>query len=331
MSSAWNDFCKRLLARDENWEVWIDWFEDRKHGRSGIEALEVERALISDEDWQKGAKHVNGMVKAMIAYHRLPTARTIKVSPKGQVERDPIAGLPTVPTELSLEDVVRGMREGILSLIEWHKDPQRWQEYNSLDRQFGRIEQALSANALNPEAVHGALASCLSAIDRRGDAGYLKPAMETDDLYEDLDVAARKLRVLYPILQKVHEADLTLKPAPLSDDTKAALNEAAEALSEIVEQEFAEELRDDVASLEVTPLDVSADPTLAEINKPTLHRILGYFVHVRRLLQTPAERLLARVDKGVDVAKRVADFNKAITHLDKLWDRLKDLLSALFG
>ncbi len=72
----WEKIKLDLLELDENWQVWTDWYEDRLRGaadpksRPLIEALELERVLIDDEDWEQGAAHVNAMIAEMEARHR---------------------------------------------------------------------------------------------------------------------------------------------------------------------------------------------------------------------------------------------------------------------
>jgi len=60
-----------LLVQGTHWQVFLDWYQDRldgddvaaKRGRPSIPEMEIEIATISDEDWNKGAKHVFGLIK----------------------------------------------------------------------------------------------------------------------------------------------------------------------------------------------------------------------------------------------------------------------------
>lgn len=328
MFRRWREFCEALEAQGEDWDVWTNWFQDRIAGRPGIEALEVERALIPDAEWKKGPKHVNALIKAMIRDHKVPVARELGISAKGEVARAPLKRAQAIPDEVTLQDIVAGVRDRLIEMIDWHREPERWQEYNSLDRPFSAITGALLANDLNPERLHGACTAAMGAIARRVDQNHLRPTVELDDLVADLDQTARQIRAVYPAIAAVHEAANALRPAPTGPADAETLNEAAEALAGIVETEFADDLKGDVAALEV---DAPDDPALAEVNKPVLQRILGYFIAVRRLLKTPAEQLLARVDKSVDVAKKIADFQKVSAQLEALWDRIKVLIDAMIG
>jgi len=69
----WRDAVPPLLARDENWEVWVEWYEDRLAGdrRPIIEQLELDRVLVpTDADWDKGAAHVNAILAGLELKHR---------------------------------------------------------------------------------------------------------------------------------------------------------------------------------------------------------------------------------------------------------------------
>ena len=61
-----------LLAADQGWEVWTDWYEARLAGdaaRPPNEALEVARATIPDEIWKQGPAAVNAEIKRLIEEH----------------------------------------------------------------------------------------------------------------------------------------------------------------------------------------------------------------------------------------------------------------------
>ncbi|MEP5770618.1 hypothetical protein [Nisaea sp.] len=65
-----------MLDLDPNWSVWTEWYEDRLRGaddprsRPLIEELEVERALIPDDEWKKGAAHINALIAEIEAKYR---------------------------------------------------------------------------------------------------------------------------------------------------------------------------------------------------------------------------------------------------------------------
>ena len=53
MEGAW-DGLRLALPRDEGWDVWIDWYEDRLRGGSGGEAHELVFVSAPLDLWDKG-------------------------------------------------------------------------------------------------------------------------------------------------------------------------------------------------------------------------------------------------------------------------------------
>lgn len=57
-----------------NWNVWIDWYNDRLNGadrsRPIIEKLEIARVLIPDEDWAQGPAHLNLLIQRLEDQYR---------------------------------------------------------------------------------------------------------------------------------------------------------------------------------------------------------------------------------------------------------------------
>jgi hypothetical protein len=72
---AWQGLKAALLAANEGWEVWVDWYEARLAGDATHppnEALEIARATIPDEIWQQGPAVVNAEIKRLIGEHEGP-------------------------------------------------------------------------------------------------------------------------------------------------------------------------------------------------------------------------------------------------------------------
>jgi len=73
MSGAWSEFKKNLLAGDDAWQVWVNWYEDRLAGRQSFgEAFDLAVATLPDELWEKGAEAVSARIKELIAEHTPP-------------------------------------------------------------------------------------------------------------------------------------------------------------------------------------------------------------------------------------------------------------------
>ncbi len=68
--TQWKGLKSELLALDQGWEVWSDWYEARLSGAPALEALEVARAKIPEEIWEQGSKSVNAEIRRLIDEHR---------------------------------------------------------------------------------------------------------------------------------------------------------------------------------------------------------------------------------------------------------------------
>ncbi|WP_193173763.1 hypothetical protein [Nisaea nitritireducens] len=99
----WAQLSDLLRDLDPNWSVWTEWYEDRLRGaddprsRPLIEELEVERALIPDEEWDKGAAHVNALIAEIEAKYR-ERVSVDEQSEAGEdgVHQDPATSTPEV-------------------------------------------------------------------------------------------------------------------------------------------------------------------------------------------------------------------------------------------
>jgi hypothetical protein len=59
---AWAEL-RALLPEGENWEVWIDWYEERLRGGSHGEDYELVFASVPQEEWDKGSAAANAWIR----------------------------------------------------------------------------------------------------------------------------------------------------------------------------------------------------------------------------------------------------------------------------
>ena len=64
-SYAWNEL-KAALAKGEDWEVWIDWYEERLRGGSRGEEYELVFASVPQEEWDKGPAAANAWISTRL-------------------------------------------------------------------------------------------------------------------------------------------------------------------------------------------------------------------------------------------------------------------------
>lgn len=69
---AWVQLRAMLLARDEDWAVWTDWYEACVAGLPADPDLEVKRVTLPEDAWDEGAKAVNAAIRRLIEEARAP-------------------------------------------------------------------------------------------------------------------------------------------------------------------------------------------------------------------------------------------------------------------
>jgi hypothetical protein len=95
------------LREKIDWEVWIDWYEDRLYGRVPDQELEVSRVSLPDPLWEQGPKAVNAEIRRLIdeaMKRRLPEETSLpKQTPRAAIfqlaERGVIGLAPLAPTD----------------------------------------------------------------------------------------------------------------------------------------------------------------------------------------------------------------------------------------
>jgi hypothetical protein len=78
-ANAWSAF-KAALPRGQDWDVWIDWYEERLRGGSRGKEYELVFANVPQEEWEKGPAAANGWIKANLPM--APTTREGEAAPQ---------------------------------------------------------------------------------------------------------------------------------------------------------------------------------------------------------------------------------------------------------
>jgi TIR domain len=72
LRSLWQELKVALPAAGEDWQVWIEWYEDRLAGHVRDEERELAYVRIGNELWDKGPAIVNAEIKRRIEAHAAP-------------------------------------------------------------------------------------------------------------------------------------------------------------------------------------------------------------------------------------------------------------------
>lgn len=152
---AWEELKEHLLRADEGWEVRTDWYEDRLAGRPGIEALEFARAMIRDEDWNKGPAHVDAIIKRLIAEHtaaKFPAAEILTFSTEtGMI------GL--VPPEITGADLYEQTCDRVLNGLSQFSSSELANQYAAARDTIGVLDSVLRNHRRSALLVHARIVS----------------------------------------------------------------------------------------------------------------------------------------------------------------------------
>jgi hypothetical protein len=72
LQSLWQEMKAALLAANQDWQVWTDWYDDRLAGHVRDEERELAYMCIEEALWEQGPAIVNAEIRRMIEKHGLP-------------------------------------------------------------------------------------------------------------------------------------------------------------------------------------------------------------------------------------------------------------------
>jgi hypothetical protein len=115
-TEAWLKF-RAAVPWDEDWEVWLDWYEERLHVGSRAAAYELVFASVPQEEWDRGAAAANAWIKANlpavskqyqqlpVPLENIPSVDTYAVNAAGRIAVVPgPQNVPAFPFATSEED-----------------------------------------------------------------------------------------------------------------------------------------------------------------------------------------------------------------------------------
>lgn len=94
IAQLWTDIKQGLLAANDDWGVWTDWYEARLRGKASSEALEAARLMIKNDIWEQGPAVVNSEFKKFAGHGSTRRRRKARVSlPAPEVPPPRVAAL----------------------------------------------------------------------------------------------------------------------------------------------------------------------------------------------------------------------------------------------
>lgn len=266
LKKRWQSMKEALLSLDENWQVWTNWYEDRlvggprPNGRLVIEALERERVLIPDEDWKKGAAHVNALIAEMEKRYQVPEPEDLKQRPaivETEVREDGKLHRKNDENEITDADLQESLQEA----WEAHKDHFEYfkslnpgQNEPTLQRVLSAYEKAMGENYVDLKiialGVHG---QRLQELALRADDRFL------ENVASELSALAAAHTLFIPQFPKWRRYVANSEPAPSGEQLDAALKFAKEikGYDDIIDEDVIEPTQELAADVEES---LFADP-----------------------------------------------------------------------
>ena len=115
IAQTWNAMKAALLAAEEDWDVWTDWYDALLEGRlAESEAISLARVTLPEEFWKRGPKAVNAELKRLIEAERGASwTHPIPASPADSAD---MVDLPTPPSRLQGHAPYFNLSEGRLDV-----------------------------------------------------------------------------------------------------------------------------------------------------------------------------------------------------------------------
>ncbi|WP_417820512.1 hypothetical protein [Terasakiella sp.] len=274
LKKRWQSMKETLLSLDENWQVWTNWYEDRlvggprPNGRLVLEALERERVLITDEDWKKGAAHVNALIAEMEKRYQVPEPEDLKQRPaivETEVCEDGKLHRKNDENEITDADLQESLQEA----WEAHKDHfedlkslSPGQNEPTLQRVLSAYEKAMGENYVDLKiialGVHG---QRLQELALRADDRFL------ENVASELSALAAAHALFIQQFPKWRRYHANSEPDPSGEQLDAALKFAKEikGYDDIIDEDVIEPTLDLVEDVEESLFaDPDAKPLLSK-------------------------------------------------------------------
>jgi hypothetical protein len=113
VEDAWDQLKQALLAEDDDWIVWVDWYEERLKGNTPRQDIEIDIATIPEKIWRSDPGTVNAHIRELVKQHGISPPE-IRPASRFSLELEALtqAELSTIGARVALR---------VLPLIEFHE------------------------------------------------------------------------------------------------------------------------------------------------------------------------------------------------------------------
>jgi len=291
----------------EDWSFWITWYDRLLEGKD-IYAQELHDILITltDEDWDKGAAHINPKFDSVLALYRRSDSyigERIKRDEDGQFEREEVAH----PPEVLLRNAVSKVEDAISNLIE---------AASTYTGNHMLFQAAIVARDLQdvlaryPDdflRLHDEFLESCCDLDRDFSKAEISQERMLNRLYRALDTGALDMRENDEDTKRACKTRVNSRALNLDDEVKTQLRKVQEEASAESQPALAAEMEADLE----TGLDESnSDETRANAMKREGSRLIRMDVIKRQ-----------------EVVKAAEDANKVVKGGSAAWSVIREVWS----
>ncbi|MDD7970072.1 hypothetical protein [Roseinatronobacter alkalisoli] len=244
LSQLWAEASLKIRAQGDGWQFWVEWYENALYGRQQDWALLTKIALISPEDWDKGADHVNALIAEIRLQHVAETRPlgedAIEKGADGLWRR---VGRSDIDRDI-LQDAIDSVRDEIRHLRGKLQGPQG-NMFTALVTGLDLLEDRIARHPDRPLRLHDVFLRVQGHITRNLASGELPDDDCVRDLSSVLGNAALDMCNACPKTQSVVQARMTVRLTDADPQTRADLELIAEGAAHLSDATLATELRAD--------------------------------------------------------------------------------------
>jgi len=326
-----------LLADDPSWSVWLDWYDQRLRGAPADMEKELARATaLTEEDYKKGAVHMNRTVQAALEKferERSPTPGRVDISPEEQkiVRREaPPVETPSMPgvTDAQFFANHRAEIDAVGGPV---LDPGSRNDLAIFRQPFEAIHRVLEASD-SPKLWMNGIENFVDEVR------HLQRVEQIDRLPPEVTMTLNALREhdllirdRFPEEAKVNNARRTQTQYELPEETPDALEEVLDVATDALSEELKTLLGDllkDAPVAKAKPVKEIDDQPLTIQQRDTLYRLKALMLAVKGKVDQPREMLMKALGNAENAAQAADRFVRVAEKFREVWDRIASFLTS---
>jgi len=240
-----------LFQEDEfDWSFWINWYDAELEGRPQNIDMLTEVALIPDDDWAKGADHVNAIIAGIVLKYAIkatPNAEEIVVNPETGLLR--LQTVSVLPSD-HLADVLDMLRDAqaIFDDDIGGNDP-----YGTIRAERDMIAKAISEYAARPRMLFNSCMRVVRRMEFKMQTGDCPKDALVGDYQTQISGAANKLLSYDTEVKAAVTSESVTRLDSATPEQRGQLVLAATEIARLAEGPLKDELPSDAL--------IAADPT----------------------------------------------------------------------